>query len=134
VVEVQSKEEEAPSPPPPAPKKKVAKAKTEPIFKVTTLIPCQKCGERMSAQSLKYSHACGSVAAKAAPKRKPKPAHKTEAREEVAAQPASYHDLVKQRVQHLRDQREHRKPKNVSKALSTLPKLNIMPELSEIYI
>jgi hypothetical protein len=63
----------------------------------------------MTATSLKYSHVCGTVAAKAAPKPKPKPAPKTEAREEpTATQPASYHDIVKQRVQHMRDQREHR--------------------------
>ena len=110
-------EEEAPPPPPPTPKKKVAKAKTEPIVKVTTLIPCQKCGKRMTAKSLKYSHVCGSVAvAKAAPKQKPKP-QPTQATEAVAAQPTTYHDLVKQRVQVMRDQREHRIKSSCSKAV-----------------
>ena len=63
----------------------------------------------MTAKSLRYSHVCGNVAAvKAAPKPKPKPTPKAEAREEVAAQPISYHDIVKQRVQHMREKREER--------------------------
>ena len=94
---------------PPPKKNKIPKAKSEPIVKVTTLIPCQKCGKRMTAKSLRYSHVCCNVtAAKAAPKPKPKPTPKAEAREEVAAQPTTYHDIVKQRVQHMREQREQR--------------------------
>ena len=134
IIEVESESEEAPPPPPPKkiaksktvpvqvveseseeevappPKKKIPKAKSEPIVKVTTLIPCQKCGKRMTAKSLKYSHVCGNVAAaKTAPKPKPKPqpTPKAEAREEVT-QPIAYHDIVKQRVQQMREQRQQR--------------------------
>jgi ssDNA-binding Zn-finger/Zn-ribbon topoisomerase 1 len=89
-----------------------AKPSREPIVPVTTLVPCPKCGKRMTTKTLNYSHSsvCGAAVAKAAPKPKPKPAPKAEAREEVAMPPpqASYHDIVKQRVQHMREQREHR--------------------------
>jgi len=63
----------------------------------------------MTAKSLKYSHVCGNVAAKAAPKPKPKPqaTPKTQPIEEVAAQPTTYNDLIKQRVMQQREQREH---------------------------
>ena len=64
----------------------------------------------MTAKSLKCSHVCGNVAVvKTAPKPKPKPqpTPKAEAREEVT-QPIAYHDIVKQRVQQMRNQREPR--------------------------
>ena len=62
----------------------------------------------MTAKSLKYSHVCGNVvAAKTAPKPKPQPTPKAEAREEVT-QPIAYHDIVKQRVQQMREQRQQR--------------------------
>ena len=109
-------ESEAEEIPPPPPKKKTAKAKAEPTVKVTTLIPCPKCGKKMTAKTLEYSHSsvCG-VAAKAAPKPKPK----AEVREEATA-PApqvSYHDVVRHRVQQMREQREHRLKSLCSKAV-----------------
>jgi hypothetical protein len=74
----------------------------------------------MTAKTLKYTHSnvCGVVAAKAKPKPKPKP---TEVREEViedTTQPkVAYHDIVKQRAQHLRELREHRIKSLFSKAI-----------------
>ena len=64
----------------------------------------------MTAKSLKYSHVCSNVAAaNPAPKPKPKPqaTPKTQPIEEVATQPTTYHDLIKQRVMQQREQREH---------------------------
>ena len=111
VVESETEEEEVAPPPK---KKKIPKAKSEPIVKVTTLIPCQKCGKRMTAKSLKYSHVCGNVAAKAAPKPKPKPKPKPQAEDGNPTsahirtdEPTTYHDLIKQRVMQQREQREH---------------------------
>ena len=113
VIESETEEEEEVAPPPK--KKKIPKAKSEPIVKVTTLIPCQKCGKRMTAKSLKYSQVCGNVAAKAAPKPKPKPqatpktrAYDSDSSAHIRAdEPTTYHDLIKQRVMQQREQREH---------------------------
>jgi hypothetical protein len=44
-----------------------------------------------------------------------------EAKRHVPLPPTSYNDLVKQRVQTMRDQREHRKKSLFSKAISVFP-------------